>query len=151
MPSPRNSAKTKRPVATTEKIRVRRVTENRRKYFCTPKGRAYQIFNNARQRAKKRDIEFTINLAWVQDRVEAGFCQVTGLDLEIKNIKQYGKEMNAQPFGPTLDRKNPSLGYTEDNTQVVVAVYNYAKMHWSHEDVVIMASALLRKENNNEV
>ena len=111
------------------------------RYHRTLRGRANSLLRGAKRRAKRRGHECTIDTQWIVDRMDV--CAVTGLPFKMDIEKNYGKHNNAQPFSPTLDRIDNSKGYTPDNTQVVVAVYNFAKMHWSHDDVVQMARALL--------
>ena len=70
-------------------------------------------------------------------------CAVTGIGFKLAIEREYNMQCNAQPFSPTLDRIDNSKGYTPENTQVVIAIYNHAKCHWTHEDVLDMAQAVL--------
>jgi hypothetical protein len=65
-------------------------------------------------------------------------CEVTGLPFECRNE---GK--NKSPFSPSVDQRIPGQGYTPDNCQLVVHIYNIAKGACTHDDVVRMAKALL--------
>lgn len=121
-------------------------SERYKRYYCTMKGRAYQLYHMARDRAKKRGYDFNITGDWIREKLEAGVCEVTGIPFTFKTEETYGKANNAQPFSPTLDRVDNTQGYTKDNVQVVIAVYNYAKMHWGKEYVIEMAKHLLEKE-----
>ena len=89
--------------------------------------------------------------AWILDKLEKGICDVTGLPFSFRTLSKYGTENNCQPFSPTLDKEVAELGYTHENTRVVVAVYNYAKMHWTHEDVMTMVRAMAQKEKDHSL
>ena len=54
---------------------------------------------------------------------------MTGIEFDLS----FGKA-HARPFGPSLDQIKPGAGYTEENTQVVVWIYNAAKTNGEHED-----------------
>jgi hypothetical protein len=87
-------------------------------------------------------------MSWVLTKLENGFCEVTGIPFVLQINEKYGTTNNMQPYSPSLDRTDPKKGYTEDNVKVVVAIYNQAKMHWGHHDVVTLAKAIM-KENND--
>lgn len=97
------------------------------------------MWNGARQRARKAGLEFTLPLESVTFRMARGKCEVTGLPFSTELGKGKG---NSHPFSPSLDRIDPSKGYTTENTQIVAWVYNAAKHVSSHEDVMQMARAL---------
>jgi hypothetical protein len=82
---------------------------------------------------------------WILERVSAGVCEVTGLPFILPVIKN-GKQKN-QPFSPSLDRKNPALGYTPDNCRVVVWAFNAALADWGEEIYLAVARAYLRAKD----
>ena len=94
--------------------------------------RPYFLWNNARQRSKTKGISFSITQEWVQEKFEQGVCEITGLP--------FG-DMRT-PFAPSLDQINPGKGYTPDNTQMTVWIYNSCKGKFTHEDVLTLAHAL---------
>ena len=118
-----------------------------RKYHVSKRGRANSLISNARNRAKTRGLEYELEISWVYEKLEEGYCEVTGLPFTFQCKEEYNKTNNAHPYSPTLDRTDNKKGYTKENTKVVVAVYNYAKMHWGHEHVVRLAQAIMEKEN----
>lgn len=123
------AARKKRNVAYLEQIRVRRISE--------PLFRAYELWNGAKGRAKARGIEFSLPRQDVERWVVAGVCQVTGLkfDLALK-----GKRMAA--LSPSLDRKNPRLGYVPGNVRLVCWIYNRAKGDGTDADVMLLVEAM---------
>jgi len=109
-----------------------------------PHVRAYRIWNNARQRAKKNNLEFTITKKWIQDCLEKGVCQVTGVPFVLEVSEGSGR---GNPWGPSLDRLDPSQGYTPKNSQMVIWMYNNAKGYSaSHDQIVDFARALLASQ-----
>lgn len=108
------------------------------RYWASVKGRA----NYMLRAAKNRHETVTITREWIQERLDRGVCEVTGLPFVIES--RLVKSAIREPWSPSLDKKDPLQGYTPENTQVVVWAYNTAKGSWKHEDVLTMARALLR-------
>ena len=108
--------------------------------YGTLGGRSRVLMNNARKRAKQKDLEFTLKVEWVLQKLNAGVCEVTGLPF---SFDLPGKTRN-HPFAPSLDRRNPALGYTPDNVQVVVWSYNCMKSEYDEETVYRLAEAVVR-------
>ena len=121
--------------------------ENKRKayrenYLKDSAGKAVQLWHGARTRAIKSNIEFTITVEWIQERLDNKICEVTGLPFTF--TYRDGK----QPWSPSLDRVDPTIGYTEENTRVVVWLYNAAKNVFNDSDVLLMATALVNKDGS---
>jgi hypothetical protein len=106
------------------------VPGSRMKYNGPVEAKAVLLLSSARNRA-----EVTIDRQWVLERLHAGVCEVTGVRFVIGERKWH-------PLGPSLDRKDPALGYTPENVQVVTWIYNRAKGNGTHEDVLALALAL---------
>lgn len=87
----------------------------------------------ATTRATKSGRTITIDLAFVVERLERGVCEVTGLPFDFTSNS---------PFVPSLDRRDNAQGYTPENTQVVVLMYNSAKSAGTHDDVMKLCEAL---------
>jgi hypothetical protein len=124
--------------------RRRRTVPRAAPQSATPTTRkAARMWESARLRAWRQRVPFDLPKQWVLDRLEAGRCEVTGLEFK-PNVggRRYGN------FVPSIDREVPELGYTVENCRLVVWVYNCAKGAGSHEDVVAMALALIDRESN---
>lgn len=106
--------------------------ERDRRYWGSPKGRAGFLLGSAKQRCKN----VTITKQWIQERIDRGYCAVTGIPFTLTSNKI------KNPWSPSLDRKIPGQGYTPENTQLVVWIYNVSKGSWGHEDVMVMVEAL---------
>lgn len=98
-----------------------------------PRYRASRLITDAKTRCP----DVTVTLDWVEERIAAGTCSVTGIPFDLG-----GHGAPARPFTPSLDRIDPKQGYTLDNTQVVCWIYNRAKGVHGHEAVMQMVEAL---------
>jgi hypothetical protein len=113
-----------------------------RRYWSSPKGRAGYLLRSAKQRCEN----VTITRQWIQERLDRGVCEVTGLPL----ISLGPGDAIKNPWAPSLDRRVSGMGYTPENTRVVVWIYNVAKGSWKHEDILVMAQALLNAQLKEE-
>ena len=111
-----------------------------RAYRATPDGRSNRLYHGAKKRAKNLNMEFTITEEWVAEKVKSGFCEVTGLPFKL--VEGWNQ------FAPSLDKTDPTKGYTPDNVKVVVWCYNTAKGVGTHEDVLVLARALVANNDN---
>lgn len=109
----------------------------------SPWHRAGALITWIRVRSAKRGMEFDLTREWAEEKIEAGVCEVTGLQFE---YRKDGKE-RFQPFIPSVDRIDSSKGYTQDNCRMVVWIYNMAKAEWDDDTVLKMATALVAKSN----
>jgi len=109
----------------------------RKRSRLTINGRASKLISDVKRRIGIR--EFDLTTAWAIDILKIGVCQVTKIPFDFSGIRS--------PFIPSIDRIDSTKGYTTDNSQIVIFAYNLAKDHWSHDDVMMMAKALV--QNNN--
>ena len=75
------------------------------------------MFHNAKHRAKKKGLPFTIT---IDDIVIPEKCPLLGIDLISTNDKR-------DPHNPSLDQVLPGNGYTPDNIQVISSRANWLK------------------------
>jgi hypothetical protein len=100
--------------------------------------RATRMWSSARLRAWRINVPFIMRKKWVEERLRAGRCEVTGL-----SFSQYGKR---DSFTASIDREVPEKGYVESNCRMTVWVYNAAKGSGTHEEVMLLAKALIETE-----
>ena len=74
---------------------------------------------------------------WISEKEKLTHCEVTGIafDLDFRG-----------PYQRSLDQRIPGLGYTKENTDVVVLIYNYAKNKFESKEVLDFC---LQFANNN--
>jgi hypothetical protein len=99
--------------------------------------RAYVVWKRAKDRAKKRGLVFELTKDSVAKQLVLGYCSATNLQFDFSF-----NETKLNPCSPSLDRINPSLGYTIQNTRMVCWIFNRAKGDGSDEDVQMLAEAL---------
>lgn len=110
-------------------------------YELTPRGRARKLLRAARRRALDSGLELDIDATWIEERLRGGECEATGLPLH-PDSTQF---TNTAPLAPSLDRHDPNIGYTKDNTMVVSWMYNRAKGEWGAGAVNTLARSLAKK------
>ena len=81
----------------------------------SPRGRAYHMVNTAKRRAKEKGIPYELDLEDIHKRVLTGRCELTGIPLEFRPTEAWSRGA----YAPSLQRKDPSKGYTRDNAQIV--------------------------------
>lgn len=101
-----------------------------KEYFKTEKGRAIRLYHGA---FKRNPLFLDISMNWIYDKLKNGFCEVTGLPFSYEA---------KSPWAPSLDRIDSNLGYTKENTRIVIWLYNTAKNIYTDEDVLVVAQAL---------
>jgi hypothetical protein len=90
---------------------------------------------NAKKRSKESGLEFSIT----RDDVFSVFpdsCPLLGVRFEFSK----GKTTSASP---SLDRKDPSIGYTKENVWVICAKANRIKTNATREEIAMVAKALM--------
>lgn len=116
----------------------RRLRHNQRSLKWHTANRENNLVTQARYRAKKKGIAFNLAPEDLQGRVK--FCERTGIALT-RNIGRRGPG----PFSPTLDRIDPSKGYTKENIQIVCNGYNSLKGSGTSEDALLIAQKVVEQ------
>lgn len=102
---------------------VRRELERSDKFYNSIHGRALTLLNGARQRANKRNEDFTVTYEHIRKALERGFCPMTGYMFVISRHNEKG--MN--PYAPSIDRIDRTKPYSNENSRIVIWQYNMAK------------------------
>ena len=109
--------------------------------------RAMQLIRRARERAKKKRMAFELDFyePELQRRIDAGFCEVTGLPLNLDGGRTWDS--------PSIDRIDTKQGYLYRNIRIVCHGINTAMNDWGEQCVVQMALAILsqRKKRSNDL
>lgn len=103
----------------------------REKYNSDVDGYASKMLSSAKSRAKKKGLEFDLDVEWIRERLRPLICEATGFTLHVGSSKDFRTE----PLQPTLDKRDPKLGYTKANTRIVCWWYNAMKQDWTDEIV----------------
>ena len=107
-----------------------------RAYYETPAGRARAL----RASAKMRTSGEVFSANWLAKKIAVGVCEVTGVPFD---MTRPGRGHHA-PLCPSIDRIDPSKGYTEDNVQVVVFAFNAFKGEMSQHDAIALMKSMAK-------
>jgi len=94
------------------------------------------LLRHAEKRAQKRGRVFELDLQWIEDQLLDGVCQRSGIPIVYERNN---------PWAPSIDRIDSSGGYTKTNSQIVCAIYNFAKNEFTDDDVMLVAESLVNK------
>lgn len=109
-----------------------------------PRNEIRQMFNAMRARALKRNIPCAISFdemvaIW---KKSGGACAVSGIRFL---SRAFGKSRVA-PWKASIDRIDPSLGYTAGNCRLVCNAVNIAMMDFGEDILIAMLAAILFKQ-----
>lgn len=112
--------------------------------YQTVSHRAYHLEWSARKRAETIGIPFEIDRAWIERQFQNqnGRCAYTGYEFDLSPWKDGGGLQN--PYGPSLDRYDPKLGYTESNTRLVLWGVNLMKGRHSFDYFATLCKGIVR-------
>lgn len=97
-------------------------------YERTLNGKLKNLLYSARDRAKKYNLEFNIDLEYLVElyNKNKGCCSLTNIEFDVsKNDERY-KNSHFYPTSISLDKINSSEGYTKDNVRLVITAINLA-------------------------
>lgn len=94
-----------------------------------------KYFSNLIQGARQRNLEFDIDqeFLWELFQKQNGKCALTGVNIKLDVVCEDKKDRTA-----SVDRIDPTKGYTKDNVQWVHKTINYMKMDFTQEEFIEM-------------
>lgn len=98
------------------------------------------MLQNAKARAKARGLEYSLTVEWAKERLTAGICEMTGITFDW-STQRANKSEWARPFAPSIERRDPTIGYTSNNCLIVIWILNRAKANFRLEDFDRMCRA----------
>lgn len=101
--------------------------------------RGFSLTNDACRRAKERGLAFDLDWRDIQDRIDAGLCEVTGLPFDLDTPKAWN--------APSIDQIVAGAGYTKDNTRVVLYALNTMANAWGVDLILTIAEAVRKKRS----
>lgn len=107
--------------------------------------RVEKLLDRIRKRARKKKIDYDLDLLWLIDRIQKGRCEYTGIKFK---LEPHITTLN--PFYPSIDRIDSNKGYTKDNCKVVIIGFNNLKGANNIEEVNKFCKGLVEiyeKEN----
>jgi hypothetical protein len=120
----------------------------RRKYGASLVGRLRTLLTSARTRAEKHKLVFDLDFDWLMElyNKQDGKCSLTGIQLQFGFNQDSSRHF--MPESPSLDRIDPVVGYTKENTRLVCTAINLAMNHFGERSFEALCKAYLnhRKE-----
>lgn len=114
--------------------------EWRKGYAKTTHGRAKKLWYRAVVRAKSFNSECTITHRWIQEKLEAGICELTGLPFDLNPTGDY----NSNPYSPSLDRiDNTNKNYSPENVRVVLTAVNRTLSEYGEDIMLPILKAMI--------
>jgi|AntAceMinimDraft_6_1070360.scaffolds.fasta_scaffold11973_7 predicted DNA-binding transcriptional regulator AlpA len=111
-----------------------------KEYRATVEGRSKTLFKSAKYRAAYKKISFTITQEFIQEIIENGFCQKSGIAFDLSPCDNSFRN----PWAPSIDRILNNQGYDPENVQIVCNMYNTAKGEHTDGEVLKMCSAVVK-------
>lgn len=111
-----------------------------------PDKRVIMLVRAARGSALRRGLEFNLSSDVVMLLIDAQHrkCAVTGIDFDW----EFGGAYRANPFAPSIDRRNSQKGYTYDNIQIVCYAVNLAKNEYPIDVFDTICKARVQRLND---
>jgi hypothetical protein len=97
------------------------------------------LLNIAKHRADRKGVPFALTKDWARENW-TGFCAITGLPFDLDKVGS-----GPGPNSPTIDRKDPKLGYVPENCFFVLACVNSFKHQGTEEDMYRVAVAIVNR------
>jgi hypothetical protein len=99
------------------------------------------MLKNARNRAKDKNLPFDLDREFLQS-IAPSHCPVFGIPLQWSCFRS--NKPGGLPDSPSLDRIDPSKGYTKDNVWIISHKANTIKSYASHEELKLVTEAVGR-------
>jgi hypothetical protein len=104
----------------------------------TFQGRALILWRSARARAKQRNEIFTLTLNHVVKGMQQP-CPYTGVFFDLKTLER------ANPYAPSVDRKDCTRPYSNENVQIVCWAYNRMKSDMSESELLFFCKLIVKQ------
>jgi hypothetical protein len=97
----------------------------------------YILIKAAQSRAKRKRVVFCLTKDWVNSRW-TGRCEVTNIEFILGQ-----RRAGPKTFSPSIDRIDPTIGYTQENCRFVIWAFNALKHNGSDSDALRVAQAVV--------
>lgn len=97
------------------------------------------LLNNVKNRSRKNRWACNVDRGWIEERVERGRCELTGIPFCFDH---------GSPYRPSVDRIDSSKPYVIGNVRVVLVFINWAKHTYAEDtfqQVLLSVADALRK------
>jgi hypothetical protein len=101
--------------------------------------KAQHLAYEVKSRSRKNGLPCDLDAEWVQGKLAAGACEMTGLPFDSEK---------RGPNSPSIDRINPRGGYTKDNCRMIVWALNRAMSNHGEDMLIGMVKLVLAKRGD---
>jgi hypothetical protein len=102
---------------------------------------ARKLLSRCHSSALTRDQECTITIEFIEQMLAPMVCSVTGLPL----TWEHDGSTRANPWAPSIDRIDCSLGYVPGNVRVVCWAFNMMRSDWPDEVIMTVVKSLANR------
>lgn len=95
-------------------------------------------FNSVKRRARTTGVTFELTTDWFRRKYQNGKCEVTGVKFDVLT-----KEFSARR--PSVDRIDPTEGYTIKNSRMICHCMNLLFGPWGEEESLTIIIAYLKQ------
>lgn len=115
------------------------------KFYTSLRGRALTLLKSAERRSHKFNEKLTIDFDFIYDKLVNGKCEVTGVTFDFNKSEKYDKN----PHSPSIDRIDSSIGYTKENTRIVIWQYNLMKGEVSDNELLQLCKIIIERNSDD--
>lgn len=99
--------------------------------------RATHLISSIRIKCREQGLEFDLTKSWLQQKIEAGKCELSGLPFDM--------DQKRGPMSPTVDRIDPKGGYTMKNCRLIIWYLNRALSNLGEDFAVEVFKKVIAK------
>lgn len=111
------------------------------KHYNSLHGRAASMLKTSKRKSSKFDNSVhDLTLEFIMQKLARGVCEVTGLSFDFDRHEYY----KCNPFSPSIDRIDSTIGYKQDNVRIVIWQYNLMKGEMTDDEVYLICEEVIR-------
>lgn len=122
---------------------IEKSAERSAKYYKSLNGRAMTLFKSGLRRNLNFNEIIDYDYLYILDKLKLGICEVTGIPFDFDKPTSTCKN----PFSPSIDRIDSSLGYCKSNIRIVIWQFNLMKGEMTDEQLFKLCKRVLDASN----
>lgn len=113
------------------------------RYYESVEGRSRTLLHGVKRRSRQRGWHVGIDLEFIKSRIEAGYCEVTGIPFDL--LQSTTTKKNS--YSPSIDRIDATKPYTPDNSRIVIWQFNMMKAEMSDGELAMLCEIIAESLN----
>lgn len=101
-------------------------------HYNSIEGRAMSLYKSAKRRAGNYKDVIDFDELFILEKLKIGKCEVTGIPFDFNSPTSTVKN----PYSPSIDRIDSSVGYVKENVRLVIWQYNLMKGEISDSELL---------------